>query len=52
MYNIYGQSLAPNMHSLKINMIAYFENLTIGLHILYILNTLVKFHSNWMLFTI
>ena len=29
-----------------------FENLTVVLHILYILNTHVKFHSNLVLFTI
>ena len=29
-----------------------FENITIGLHVLYILNTYVKFCSNWMLFII
>ena len=33
-------------------MTTYFENLTIGLHVLYILNTHVKFRVNWMLFTI
>ena len=29
----------------KINMIAYFENLTIELQVLYVLNTRVKFSS-------
>ena len=33
-------------------MITYFENVTIGLHILYVLNTNVKFHVNRMLFII
>ena len=33
-------------------MTTYFENLTIELHVLYILNTHVKFCVNWMLFTI
>ena len=33
-------------------MTTYFENLTIGLHVLYILNTHVKIRVNWMLFTI
>ena len=33
-------------------MTTYFENLTIELHVLYILNTHVKFLVNWMLFTI
>jgi len=31
---------------------ANFENLIIGLHDFYVLNTYVKFCSNWMLFTI
>ena len=29
-----------------------FENITVKFHILYVLNTHVKFCSNWMLFTI
>ena len=33
-------------------MTTFFENLTIELHVLYILNTHVKFLVNWMLFTI
>ena len=33
-------------------MSTYFENLTIELHILYILNKHVKFHVNRILFTI
>ena len=36
----------------KINITIYFENLTVGLHVLYILNTLIKFCVNWILFTI
>ena len=36
----------------KINMTTYFENLTIGLLVLYILNTNIIFHANWMLSTI
>ena len=36
----------------KFNIDIYFENLTIELHDLYILNTYVKFHSNRILFTI
>ena len=36
----------------KINFTTYFENLTVGLHVLYILNMHVKFHSSWILFTI
>ena len=36
----------------KINTIIYFENLIVGLHILYILNSRVKFRSNKILFTI
>ena len=30
----------------------YFENLTIILHVLYVLNIHANFHINWMLFTI
>ena len=30
----------------KINMITYFENLTVELHVLYSLNTYIKFHVN------
>ena len=30
----------------------YFENSTVELHILYVLNILVNFHVNWMLFII
>ena len=33
-------------------MTTYFENLVVKLHILYILKKYVKFHANWMLFTI
>ena len=29
-----------------------FENLTVGFYVFYVLNTHVKFHSNWMLFII
>ena len=36
----------------KINMITYYENLTVELHILYVLNTYIKFCTNLMLFTI
>ena len=35
----------------KINIITYFENLTIELHIFYALNTHVKFCINQILFT-
>ena len=35
-----------------INIITYFENLTIGLHVLYTFNTRVKFYVNRILFTI
>jgi len=34
----------------KINMVTYFENLAVRLHVLYVLNTHVKFGANWMLF--
>ena len=33
-------------------MVTYFENLTIGLYVLYILNTHVKFRANQMLFIV
>ena len=36
----------------KINIVSYFKNLTIALHVLYVLNIHVKFCVNWMLFTI
>ena len=36
----------------QINMTTYFENLIVGLHVLYVLNMHVKFHSNGTLFTI
>ena len=36
----------------KINITAYFENLTVELHVLYALNTHVNFCVNRMLFTI
>ena len=36
----------------KINIVTYFENLTVGLHVYYVLNMHVKFRVNQMLFTI
>ena len=36
----------------KINITTYFRNLTVELHVLYALNTHVKFCVNWILFTI
>ena len=33
-------------------MIIYFENITIELHVLYVLKINVKFHANLMLFII
>ena len=36
----------------KINIITYFENLTVELHVIYTLNTHVKFCVSWILFTI
>ena len=38
--------------SKKINIVIYFENLTIELYILYVLNIHIKFYINRMLFTI
>ena len=52
---IIGQNLATKLvvASLnKINITAYFENLTVELHVLYALNTHVNFCVNQMLFTI
>ena len=36
----------------KTNMTTYFENLTVRLHNIYVLNTHFKFFTNRMLFTI
>ena len=36
----------------NINITTYFEYLTIRLHVLYVLNTYVKFHVNQMIFII
>ena len=36
----------------KINMVTYFNNLTVELHVFYVLNTHIKFYINWILFTI
>ena len=47
---VWGESL--QILTKKINMTIYFENLIIRLHIFYVLNIYVKFHSNLMLFTI
>jgi len=33
-------------------MTTYFENVTIGLHVLYVFKMYVKFHSNQILFTL
>ena len=33
-------------------MTIYFKNVTIELHVFYVLKTYVKFYTNWMLFTI
>ena len=62
MYLVEGQSLATKLVVIldykltqKINITAYFENLTVELHILYALNTHnthVNFCVNRMLFTI
>ena len=52
----FGYKLSYNLRlqlSLKqINIATYFENLTVELHVLYILKTHVKFHANRILFTI
>ena len=33
-------------------MTTYFQNLTIELYVFYVLKSHIKFHINWMLFTI
>ena len=43
-----GQNLLLNI----INITIYFENLTVGLHVLYAFNTYLKFCDNRILFTI
>ena len=43
----FGQSLATTLLN-KINIITYFENLIIELHILYTFNIHVKFCINWL----
>ena len=50
----FGQSLATNATILlnKINIITYFENLIVKLHVFYILNAHIKFCVNWILFAI
>ena len=46
-----GSSLKVTTLLNKINIITYFENLTVELHFLYTLNTHIKFCINWILFT-
>ena len=45
-------SLRLQLYLVKKNITTYFENLTIELHVLYALNTYVKFCVNRILFTI
>ena len=59
MYFVEVQSLATKLVVIldykltqKINITAYFENLTVELYVLYVLNTHVNFCVNRMLFTI
>ena len=35
-----------------INIVTYFENLIVVLHVFYVINIYIKFNVNWMLFTI
>ena len=46
--------LYPNITTptIKINLTTYIENLTVKLHVFYVLNTDVKFHANHILFII
>ena len=59
MYFVKGQSLATKLVVIldykltqKINITAYFENLTVELHVLYAFNTHVNFCINRILFTV
>ena len=42
----------PDWGKIRPSYTTYFENLIVELHILYALNTHVKFCVNWILFTI
>ena len=47
-----GCSLRLQFSLKKIKIITYFDNLIVGLHVLYVLNTHVKFYTNQILFTL
>ena len=47
-----SRTFAEGFAKHEINITTYFKNLTIELHVLYILNTHVKFCVNYILFTI
>ena len=47
-----GVTLSNFTPSNNLLLNSYFENLTIGLHILYVLNTYVNFHDNQILIII
>ena len=47
--NVTLSNVTPPNNSLR-NL--YFENLTVKLHILYVLNNHANFHVNWILFSI
>ena len=49
---ILGVTLSNVILSNNLLLNSYFDNLTVGLHVLYVLNSHVNFHVNWMLFTI
>ena len=51
-FHIYIRTSLATTPTKKIKMIIYFENLTVRLHFLYILNTHIKFRVNQMLFII
>ena len=51
-YNFFIRTKFSYKISCNLNIITYFENLTVKLHIFYALNIHVKFCVDWILFTI
>ena len=49
---MYGQNFVTNLVVVQINMIIYFKNLIIELHILNVLKKHINFYVNWFLFFI
>ena len=52
MDKVWQQTWSTTFTKKKTNMNTYFENLTVRLHNIYVLNTHFKFRTNKMLFTI